>query len=430
MSAYNQSSNNLLSAALPRAGIERRGLLRAALAAGGLYASGLTFAAPGSGQRLIVVNLRGALDGLSAVPPYGDTDYRRLRGRLAIGTPGTAGGALRLDSLLGLHPALAFMHERYLAKELLVFHAVATPYRERSHFDAQDVLEHGLTRPHEADSGWLNRGLSALPGVAAGSELGVALGNNVPLLMRGPAAVASWAPSRLPQVDDATLDRIMDLYATDPVLGARLGAALANDQIDAQANDAMADEPAMSRAAEPPRARAGDARQLEETVRTAAAFLRRPDGPRVAALETRGWDTHANQGDGNGQLALRLRGLDGALRSLHTALGETWRQTAILVVTEFGRTAASNGTGGTDHGTGSATFLLGGAVGGGRVVADWPGLAASKLYQGRDLAPTLDLRAVFKAVLLEHLGVPLRALNQTVFPGAEKVTPLRDLFRV
>jgi uncharacterized protein (DUF1501 family) len=164
-------------------------------------------------------------------------------------------------------------------------------------------------------------------------------------------------------------------------------------------------------------------------VRTAAAFLKRADGPRVATIETRGWDTHANQGDENGQLALRLRGLDAALRALHGALGEDWRHTAVLVVTEFGRTAAANGTGGTDHGTGAAAFLLGGAVNGGRVIADWPGLASSSLYQGRDLAPTLDLRSIARGILANHLRVADGALENQVFPSSSRAPPVKDLIR-
>lgn len=407
-------------------------LSRSAWAAGGLAVSRFALASAPVANRLCVVVLRGALDGLAAVPPLGDPDYARLRGALAIARPGEKDGALPLDADFGLHPALGFLHESYRAREMVALHAVATPYRERSHFDAQDVLENGGLRPHQSTTGWLNRALATLPG-ATSAEAGVALGNNVPLIMRGAAKVASWAPSTLPAVDDDTLQRIMDLYANDPVLGKRLADALANDAIAAEAAPAAeammsSEAPASGLQARVAR-RGGDARQLNELVRTAGAFLARPDGPTVAVFETRGWDTHANQGDATGQLALRLRILDGALRELKRALGTTWSRTAILLVTEFGRTAATNGTRGTDHGTGAAAFLVGGAVNGGRVVADWPGLSASALYQGRDLAPTLDLRAVFKGVIADHLGVASAALERDVFPESTSARPVRDLLR-
>jgi uncharacterized protein (DUF1501 family) len=408
---------------------DRRGFLRtSALAAGALAVSRFALAnAPGQ-NRLVVVILRGALDGLSAVPPIGDPDYARLRGSIAIARPGVKDGALPLTSDFGLHPALAFLHESYRARELAVFHAVASPYRDRSHFDAQDVLENGGARPHQTPTGWLNRALAALPGTTT-AEAGVALGNNVPLMMRGPAKVASWAPSVLPAVDDDTLQRLMDLYASDATLGQRLADALANDAIaeSATAPETMTSDSLGGGVAARAARRGGDARQLAETVRTAAAFLTRADGPKVAVLETRGWDTHANQGDASGQLALRLGVLDGALRQLRGALGPTWKNTAVLMVTEFGRTAAVNGTRGTDHGTGAAAFLLGGAVAGGKVHADWPGLSARALYQGRDLAPTADLRGVFKGLLAEHLAVPADAIEKSVFPDSSGARARRDL---
>lgn len=418
---------------MTRATNRREFLQSALLATGGVAVSRFALAnAPGE-RRLVVVVLRGALDGLSAVPPVADPDYARARGALAIARPGAKDGALPLTDDFGLHPALAFLHESYLAHELTVFHAVATPYRDRSHFDAQDVLENGGQRPHQSNTGWLNRALAALPD-ATSVEAGIALGNNVPLIMRGPAKVASWAPSAMPAVDDDTLQRLLDLYSTDPVLGKRLADALANDSIAGEAAMQAASTGSMSSAKDEAGAgrlarRGGDARQLTETIRTTGAFLTRADGPKVAVLETRGWDTHANQGDANGQLALRLRMLDGAMRQLRGALGETWKRTAVLLVTEFGRTVATNGTRGTDHGTGAAAFLLGGAVNGGRVIADWPGLSSRALYQGRDLAPTLDLRAVFKSVLADQLSVSNAAIERDVFPGSEAVRASRDLVR-
>jgi uncharacterized protein (DUF1501 family) len=393
----------------------RRFLQGAAVVAGGaLLTTRLSFAGTGGDSRLIVVIMRGAVDGLAAVPPYGDPDYARLRGSLAIAAPGATDGALRLDNLFGLHPQLAFLNEAFAAGELTVFTATATAYRDRSHFDGQDVLESGVIVPHASQTGWLNRALAAQPqAVGHGAERGVALGSNVPLMMRGPAAVASWSPTKLTELDEDTLQRIADLYSHDPMLGQRL--------VDAQAANSMAGAEAAGMLA------AGNNR-YDEVIRATAGFLANDAGPRVAVFDTTGWDTHANEGGARGQLGNRFGALDGALRNLKTQLGPTWRHTAILAVTEFGRTAAVNGTGGSDHGTGTAAFLLGGAVHGGRVISDWPGLSAANLYQQRDVKPTLDVRAVFKGTLVDHMGVAAGSLD-AVFPDSANVKPLRDLFR-
>lgn len=389
-----------------------------AAAAGALLTSRLVFAdTPTTGRsRFVFVILRGALDGLAAVPPYGDRDYASLRRDLAF----TADNALPLGELFGLHPSLTFLKESFVARELTVFHAIASPYRERSHFDGQDVLENGYVRAHAAQSGWLNRALACLPaGRSAGKELGVALGQNVPLLMRGPAAVTSWSPSKLAALDEETLERITDLYAGDPLLASRLADALTADAIAAAPMGQMgADVPANKTNA-----------RYTEVIHAAAEFLRREDGPKVAVFDTTGWDTHANEGAAQGQLAGRLGALDAGLRSLKEQLGPVWNDTAVLLATEFGRTAAINGTHGTDHGTATVAFLVGGAVRGGKVTADWPGLSSRALYQGRDLTPTLDLRSVLKGVLEEHLLVPSRALETTVFPNSDRVKALKGLMR-
>jgi len=390
------------------------------LAAGGaLLGARLSFAhsAARRGSRFVLVILRGALDGMAAVPPCGDRDYGALRGAFALRAPGVAGSALPLDGFFGLHPSLGFLQQCYAAHELTVLHALATPYRERSHFDGQDVLENGAAHPHALQSGWLNRALAQLPAPQP-REAGVALGQNLPLVMRGPAAVTSWSPSRLGAPDDDTLARLSDLYAGDALLAARLA--------DALAANAIAGEDL--RAAAPARSAVSNARYAE-VVRAAAGFLRQENGPRVAVFDTTGWDTHANEGAAEGQLAGRLGVLDASLATLRQELGATWRDTAVLLVTEFGRTAAINGTRGTDHGTATVAFLVGGAVAGGRVIADWPGLSARALYQGRDLAPTLDLRSVLKGVLADHLEVPPRALEQVVFPDSAGAVPLHGLMR-
>lgn len=412
------------------------GTLAAAGAAGALITSRVAFAGTGSGDsRFVLIIMRGAVDGLATVPPWGDGDYARVRGELALGAPGSAGGALQLDGLFGLHPKLAFLHDCHAAAELVTFQAVASPYRERSHFDGQDVLENGTTHPHAVQTGWLNRALAALPPSArrGRKEIGVALGQNVPLVMRGPAEVASWSPSHLAALDGDTLQRIQDLYARDPLLSRRLADALAADAMVSGGPQTMRDAGAAMRetgAGTGMQDAAGKSGRYGEIIEAAAGFLRHDDGPRVAVFDTLGWDTHANEGAAQGQLAQRLAALDAGLKALKEQLGPAWRNTAVLLVTEFGRTAAVNGTRGTDHGTATAALLAGGAVRGGRVIADWPGLSQRALYQQRDVAPTLDLRSVLKGVLLEHLGVPARALQETVFPQSASARPVRDLFRV
>ena len=364
-------------------------------------------------SRLVLVILRGGLDGLAAVPPYAEPTYAHLRGSIALAAPGAENGALDLDGTFGLHPALTNLHAMYRAREALVVHAAATPYRERSHFDAQNVLEAGGTAPSAGGAGWLNRALAAL--ASAGDARGaVALADSVPLVLRGELAVTSWAPSQLPETDEDTLARVRRLYeAADPELAASLNGALAAREI---AGDGA--EPRMG-------GRAGS--NVAPLASAAARFLASPDGPRVAVLDAGGWDTHANQGAAQGPLAQRLRGLDAGLQMLKAELGAHWSATTVLVVTEFGRTVAVNGTRGTDHGTAGCAFVAGGAVAGGRVLADWPGLASRDLHEGRDLRATTDLRSVFKAVLHERFGVSEAALARSVFPASDSVEPLEGV---
>ena len=412
--------------------------LGARLAAGALLTSRVAFGRTAERKsRFVLIIMRGALDGLATVAPYGDRDYARLRGEFALRAPGQTGGALSLNGFFGLHPSLGFLQQCYAARELSVFHALASPYRERSHFDGQDVLENGSPRAHALQSGWLNRALAQVPGLPR-RELGVALGQNVPLVMRGPAEVTSWSASKLGALDEDTLARITDLYAGDTLLSVRLADALAADAMASGdgggAGAAVMPDTAardMSASGKPPSARPAQANgaRYAEVVRAAAGFLRQEAGPRVAMFDTTGWDTHANEGAAEGQLAGRLAALDQGLATLKQELGPVWSHTAVLLVTEFGRTAAINGTRGTDHGTATAALLVGGAVAGGRVIADWPGLSARALYQGRDLAPTLDLRSVLKGLLQEHLLVPPRELERTVFPDSSAAKPLRGLVR-
>jgi uncharacterized protein (DUF1501 family) len=394
-----------------------------------LLASGVLFAwsylpkiarAEGRDPRLLVVVLRGALDGLAAVAPVGDPDWIALRGDNALRFDGSAPG-LRLDDFFVLNPAMPNLHRLYWAGEASIVHAVATPYRERSHFDGQDVLESGLAAPGAADTGWLNRALGAIDpggrinpnGDGAGGRKAFAVGPVTPLVVRGPAPVLSWTPPRLEPATDDTLMRLLELYRhTDAemarALEERIGlAAIARaggmDMTSGQARPAGA---AQARA------------YFAESAGSAAKFMARPDGPRVGAIAFDGWDTHANEGAVNGRLAALLGALDGAIAAIETGMGSAWRDTVVAVVTEFGRTARINGSDGTDHGTGTIALLAGGALKGGRVIADWPGLKEADLLEKRDLRPTTDLRAVLKGVLRDHLRVPEAALAATVFPNS------------
>ncbi len=405
--------------------VTRRSFLRGAgaLAAGAAWPPVL-FAKTGGRERLVVVILRGALDGLAAVPPHGDPDYLGLHRELSIAPPGGADGALALDATFGLHPSLQFLHERYAGGELIVFHAAASPYRDRSHFDGQNVLENGFGQPLGSADGWLNRALASLPvrTSAAGRARAVAIAQNVPLILRGGAPVLSKSPLATPDVDEELLARLADLYSQDDWFSARLSEAVQSEHLTdtASGTDANSNAPAMK--GSPPD-------RITGAARLAAAVMASDGGPEVAVLEATGWDTHANQGAAQGVLAQRLRGLDASLRALGEDLGPLWGQTAVLVVTEFGRTAAMNGTRGTDHGTAGCAFLLGGAVRGGRIMADWPGLGSAALLDRRDLRPTLDLRSVFKAVLEEHLHIDDNTLAARVFPGSAQARPLRGLIR-
>jgi uncharacterized protein (DUF1501 family) len=322
---------------------------------------------------------------------------------------------------------LVFLHERYAGGELVVFNAVASPYRDRSHFDGQNVLENGLTKPIGTADGWLNRTLAALPrGTGRGGERAVAISQNVPLILRGDAPVISKSPQTTPGVDEELLARLADLYSKDDWFSARLSEAVQTDKL---ADEGGAMGPPTTAPTSDAAVKPAAPERVSGAARMAATLMRSDGGPEVAVIEAGGWDTHANQGGAKGALAQRLAGLDKALRALADELGPLWPQTAVLVVTEFGRTAAMNGTRGTDHGTGGCAFLAGGAVRGGRVIADWPGLARTALLDSRDLRPTLDLRSIFKAVLDEHMHVDAKTLATRIFPDSSGARALQGLMR-
>jgi len=383
--------------------------------------------AEGRDPRLLVIILRGALDGLGAVAPVGDPDWIGLRGDRALVLDGKT-PALPLDSFFALNPAMPNFHRLYQAKQAAIVHATATPYRERSHFDGQDVLESGINRPGAVDSGWLNRALLALEpngSVNPGGSRAIGIGTITPLMVRGQAPILSWAPQRLLPASEDTQARLLDLYQhTD----AKLASVLAERQrLAGLGGTAVVVDPMTEEASLGTPIAARIRTYFAETAGAAARFLAKPDGPRVGALGYVGWDTHMNEGAAVGQLANLLGALDGAIAAVESGMGEAWRETAVAVVTEFGRTARINGTDGTDHGTATVAFLAGGALAGGRVIADWPGLKAAQLFEGRDLKPTTDLRAVLKGLLRDHLRVEERALAESVFPGSADVQPISGL---
>ncbi len=372
------------------------------------------FAAEPTDKRLVVVLLRGAMDGLSAAPAYGDPDFERARNGLAIAKPGQANGALALDGFFGLHPSLSGLHDRYARRELIVFHAIASPYRDRSHFDGQNLLENGSNAPYGLPDGWLNRALVGLPEARrqGRTDLGVALAPSMPLMMRGPARVTSWSPSLLPPPETDLVARVRALYEeTDPKLAMAL-----TEAVDANAATGGGGKGA-------------GGQEFVVLMQAAAKFMAESNGPCVAMIESTGWDTHAGQAGTYSPLTRNLVTLDHGIQALADGLGDRWSSTAVVVVTEFGRMVAMNGTSGTDHGTASAAFLVGGAVAGGRVMADWPGLKPASLYAGRDLKPSADLRSLTKAALRDHLGIGEGRLETAVFPGSASAKPFEGLFR-
>ena len=391
--------------------LSRRGALLGLGAAVAMGRASLALAAAPTDRRLVVVILRGALDGLAAVVPYGDGALSSQRAALLPGGPGQPGGMLDLGGFFALHPALTGMHAMYGAGQLLPVHAVAGHIRTRSHFEAQDLMESGADQ--RLTSGWLNR---AVQGMARGPDTGtpISIGISTPLLLRGPAPVGAYAPQSFSQPEPDLYARLVALHSHDPVTGPALRQGLAERGFTtAQLSGHLPDAPG------------GQKYAFATLAGTAGRLLAAPNGPRIAAMELGGWDTHAGQSN---RLTAPLRQLDDGMVALKDGLGDAWAKTAVLVMTEFGRTVHVNGTGGTDHGTGTVAFVLGGAVAGGRVRADWPGLSDGRLLEGRDLQPTLDLRALAKGLLAAHLGLSPAAILQA-FPGSEGVSASSGLLR-
>ncbi|MGW8190536.1 DUF1501 domain-containing protein [Sphingomonas hankookensis] len=362
------------------------------------FAPRLAYARAATDRRFVFIIQRGAADGLAMLMPTNDPGFAPLRGAWAE----DAAAARKLDAMFALHPALSGMAGLYDGGEALFAHAVASPYRDRSHFDGQNVLETGGAGAYAVRDGWLNRLLTLLPRDTARA---IAVAATVPLALRGSQEVASYAPSALPDASGDLLGRVTQLYAEDAQLHALWAQAMQTRQLAQEAG--------------------GEAgRNAAATGALAARLLAPADGARIAMIETGGWDTHAGQ---RGRLNTQLKALDAMVGALKTGLGSAWNQTLVLVATEFGRTARINGTGGTDHGTATATMLLGGTVLGKRVVADWPGL--TKLYEDRDLTPTTDLDALIAGAVAGHFGIDPARTMATLFPGSTGRRPVAGLIR-
>ena len=364
-----------------------------------LAAPHVAIARAATDRRFVFIIQRGAADGLGTLAPTADPAFAAIRGAFVEDfAQGTRIGDFTL------HPNLAQTAGLYAAREALFVHAVASPYRDRSHFDGQNVLETGGNAAYALRDGWMNRLLALLPG---GEARAIAVSATVPMVLRGIREVASYAPSALPGASDDLLARVGGLYEQDNELHSAWMQAM---QTRAMAGDLAAD----------------NGRNGAATGTLAARLLAGAEGARIAVIETGGWDTHANQ---RGRLGFQLRGLDALVGALKAGLGADWANTLVLVATEFGRTAAPNGTGGTDHGTASLAMLLGGAVAGGRIVADWPGLGPSALYDGRDLKPTTDLDTLIASAVAQHYRLDPAPTGRALFPNIGGARPLDGLIR-
>ena len=367
--------------------------------------------------RFLLIILRGALDGLNTLVPTGDPDWARLRDDAHLRVNGVSKG-LPLDGFFTLNPSLPTLYELYRAKQAALVHAVATPYRGRSHFAGQHVLESGLPDYKRNTTGWMNRLIASLPTVGAErvAGSGLSVGPVVPLIMRGAAPVTAWSAEGAAPQDDDTVDRLLALYdRTEPVLHRAFAQAVEAQRMTVTSGQDR-------------NGSRGLAARFARMARGAGRLMAVPEGPRVATMSFDGWDTHASQGPLDGQLARRLAALDAAIAALQESLAPVWQNTVVTVVTEFGRTVHENGNDGTDHGTGTTALLFGGAVQGGRIITDWPGLSPESLWENRDLRPTTDLRAVLKAVAEQHLGVSETTLATDIFPETGDLRAVQGLF--
>lgn len=390
--------------------MDRRQLLKIALGSACSVAAmpaitPMSFASAPGEKRLVAIVLRGAMDGLDVVQPYGDPLLRRLRKSVSLGPDK---GALDLDGFYALHPVLAPLMPMWKAGELGFVQAVSTPYRDkRSHFDGQDILEAGTNGAEGAPtdgSGWLNRMLPMLQG--ATMQTAFAVGLERMAILSGEAVHASWAPESRFSVTPQAQNLLQMLYESDAPFHSAAETAIALS---------AANEEGMTKVT-----------GQNKIARSLASFTasRLNEDTRIAAFSLNGWDTHNNQRNG---IKRALSQLADALTVLRNDLGRNWANTAVIAMTEFGRTVRENGSGGTDHGTGGLMVMAGGAVRGGRVFGDWPGLGEGDLYANRDLMPTEDVRAYAGAALSGLFGIKKSALETTIFPGLVMPDSLRIL---
>jgi uncharacterized protein (DUF1501 family) len=351
--------------------------------------SGLSFAQGIESRKFIFVMLRGAMDGLSALMPDDD----RLDAVRASILP-DKDTRLDLGNGFRLHPQLAGLNKLYQSGDAAFIPASATSHRDRSHFEAQDALE--TLGKAGAKDGWLNRALQH------SDQKGLFVGRAVPLAFKGKAPVTNWSPPMFDTPSDQLLERLSDLYSQDMTFAASLEKARSADSFDMQTSK---------------RESRRFSKEYSIALSSIGKMMSAENGPGIGMAALDGWDTHAGQ---ENDLNRKFSALNEGLMALKKSLGKTWSKTCIVVCSEFGRTVAANGTKGTDHGTGGLVMLMGGAVKGGQVLGDWPGLKSSDLYEGRDLFPANDISAILKGVLRDHLGVDKRALDQSVFPNSAR----------
>jgi uncharacterized protein (DUF1501 family) len=409
--------------------MKRRDFLNAVAAGAGLVIplGSNAWAATGDSptqRKLIVIMLRGAVDGLNVVAPVGDDNYLRLRPTIGLAAPGAAGGALDLDGYFGLHPALASLQPLWQQKKLAFVHASGSPDSTRSHFDAQDYMESATPGNKGTPDGWMNRLVSQLPGQSTPSRL-LGIGPVMPRILSGSAAAINLASgpagTRANVLDRPAIGAAFDqMYAANGRFGRAYedGKSAHKEVMEAAESREMK---MADRGAPLPNGFPADAARL-------ATLMRNDPKIQLAFVALGGWDTHTGQGAATGQLANRLAPLGQGLAVLAENLGPMFDDTMVLVMSEFGRTARENGNGGTDHGHGNAMWLLGGKVNGGKVYGDWQGVGDAALNEGRDLPVTTDFRSVLAQVAERHLRLADRQLSQ-VFPAMPQKTPGFQLVR-
>ena len=404
-------------------GVSRREVLKTILLASGVsvmplwkHAWAAQTGAAGN-SRLVVVFMRGAVDGLSVVVPYRDQNYHGLRPNIGLAMPGQDAGALDLDGYFGLNPALSSLMPLWQQKQLAFVHASGQNSDSRSHFDAQANMEAG-TGNGNGTSGWMNRVLASLPG-PHGPTQAVSYGPTLPLIMKGQVSVQTMddgGGAKNSLIDRPNVAAAFDRMYTggsDAISQSYIQGKQARQEI---ASDLGAEEKAANGGAPIPNgAFAKNTAQLGK-------LMQRDASMQLAFMAVGGWDTHVGQGNGKGKLANTLKPLGDGLATLATSLGPVWNDTVVVVISEFGRTVKENGGGGTDHGHGNVMWVLGGAVNGGRVYGSWPTLDSTRLYQRRDLAVTTDFRMPLTAILERHFKLPDAAMA-SVFPNAPKMDP-------